>query len=242
MKVRQPIPTCDYSKGNIAGRRKYTFWGELVDASDFDWWYALRVLRDCSDLVSVGWRPPPSGKIGEQIILNFLLIAERGIEYIGKSELHEKQIRKGRLVASSCASETLIAMKTLAACEAIPHSSLRPLAISLCRLINNAETAISSVSNLESYQLQEGDALLEKEILTQQSFVASNSAELLSVLLEKEATACSVADVLLEAVSIDLSAEITENNRAEVEECAKTATVAIRALSCAMWGQCILHY
>jgi hypothetical protein len=237
MKVSQPNSTCDYTRGGTAERRKYTFWGELVDTSNFDWWYALRVLRDCSDLVSVGWRPPPSVKIGEQIILKFILIAERGIKYIGKSESHEKQIRKGRLVACSCASETLIAMKALTAREAIPQSSLRQLAISLCQLIYNADTAISSVPNSKSYQVQEGDALLEKEIFTQQSFVASNAAELLSELLEMESTVCPVADVLLEAVSIDLGVEITEVNRAEVEECAKISTVAIRALSCAMWGQ-----
>jgi len=246
IKMSQPGSACDYAERNVAERRKFTFWGELIDASSFDWWYTLRVLRDCSDLVSVGWRPPPSERTGEQIILNLILLAERGVEYFanetnGKSELHDEQIRKGRLVACSCASESLVAMKTLAAREVIPQSALRPLVVSLCRLIYTAETAISSVSNCESDTVQEGDALLEKEILIQQTFVASSSAELLSVLLARETTACPTTEVLMEAVNIDLSVEITENNRVEVEKYAKIASVAIRALSSAMWGQFVMH-
>lgn len=245
MKVNRRRTACIYPKGNVTERRKFTYWGELVDASSFDWWYTLRVLRYCSDLVSSGWRPPPSEKIGEQIILNLILMAEQGIKYFSVEnngrELHKKQIQKERLVACSCASESLVTMRTLAAREAIPQSVLRPLAISLCRLIYFSETIVSSDSNFESVLVEEGDALLEKEILTQQSFVASNSEELLSVLLTKESTACATSEVLLEALTADFSVEITEINRAEVEECAVIATVAIRALSSAMWGQCIFH-
>ena len=249
IKLSQPSSAHPRTEEDTTEGRKFTYWGELVDGSNFDWWYTLRVLRDCSDLVSSGWRPPPSERIGERIILSLILIAERGISYFvdknnGKIELHEEQVRKGQLVACSCASECLVALKTLAAHEVIPQSALPSLALSLCRLLHTAESLISScVSNCERDPIQEGATLLEKEILTQQSFVALNSTKLLAVLLASETTACSTTEVLLESMNINLSVDITENMHAEMEDCAKVASVAIRALSTAMWGKpCCITY
>lgn len=217
--------------------RKFTFWGEMVTLQD-DWWYTLRVLRDCSDLVSAGWRPPPTGRIGEGIVLFLISIAERGITHLAgsnglKKELPEEQIRKERLVACSCASESLVAMKTLASREVIPQGALRPLAICLCQLISAAETSSNGSGKIQ----EEDDALFEKEILTQRTFVASSSAELLWVLLSSEATSCPTTDALLDAIDMDLSTEITDDNRGYVESCVVIACGAIRALSAAMWGK-----
>jgi len=216
--------------------RKFSHWGDIVDSRRVDWWYTLRVLRDCSDLVSAGWRPPPKS-IGEGIILSLISIAERGISHLAgdsemKREMPEEQIRKERLVACSCASESLVAMKTLASRDVIPQAALRPLATSLCRLISSAETPISSVSSHGSKEV----ALFEKEILTQRTRVASVSAELLWVLLSNEGTSCSTTDALLDAIDMNLHVEITDQNRAHVEESVSIASGAIRALSAAMWG------
>ena len=221
--------------------RKFSLWGEIVDIS-IDWWYTLRVLRDCSDLVSAGWRPPPSGRIGEGIILSLISISERGISHLARDNAIERemtidQIRKERLLACSCASESLMAMKTLASREVIPQATLRPLATSLCQLISAAETAASSLSSCGSKPCEE-DVLLEKEILTQRTSVASNSAELLWVLLSNESTNNATTDALLDAIDIDLHVEITDANRAYVEERVVMACGAIRALSAAMWGKC----
>ncbi|KAL9191186.1 hypothetical protein ACHAXT_000892 [Thalassiosira profunda] len=221
---------------------KFSYWGELVDLSRVDFWYTLRVLRDCSDLVSAGWRPPPSGRVGEGIILNLISIAERGITHLTSDDdvtqkMPEEQIRKERLVACSCASESLVSIKTLASRDVIPQATLRPLAISLCQLISAAETPISSVSSTESEEAQEEDALLyEREILTQRTFVASNSAELLWVLLSNEGTSCPTADALLDSIDMNLHHDITVENRVDVEESVIVACGAIRALSAAMWG------
>ena len=224
--------------------RKFSLWGEIVDSGRVDWWYTLRVLRDCSDLVSAGWRPPPSGRIGEGIILRLISIAEKGISHLAgdndtKQEMPEEQIRKERLVACSCASESLVAIKTLASRDVIPQATLRPLATSLCKLISAAETTISSgsTSSWGSEEAREEDALFEKEILTQRTFVTSNSAELLWVLLSNEGTSCPTTDALLDAIDMDLHVEITDENRAYVEERVVIASGAIRALSAAMWGQ-----
>jgi len=124
------------------------------------------VLRDCSDLVAAGWRPPPTGIIGEGIILSLISIADRGASHLAEdSEMRRampvEQITKERLVACSCASESLVAMKNLASREVIPHATLRPLALCLCQLISAAETTMSSVSSSggSSYESQEEDAM-----------------------------------------------------------------------------------
>lgn len=223
--------------------RKFSYWGDLVH-NQADWWYTLRVLRDCSDLVSAGWCPPPSGEVGEGIILRLISIAEKGITHLSgynetKIGLSEQQIQKERLVACSCSSESLVAMKTLASREVIPQGALHSLAISLCQLISAAESPLSSsCQDSGSDDVEEKEnALFEKEILTQRTFVASQSAELLWVLLSTETTSCPTTDALLDAIDINLSAEITDDNRSQAEECIVIACGAIRALSAAMWGK-----
>ncbi|KAL7543186.1 hypothetical protein ACHAXR_012599 [Thalassiosira sp. AJA248-18] len=213
--------------------KRFSLWGEIVDLSNIDWWYTLRVLRDFSDLVSAGWRPPPSGRIGDGIISSLIGIAEKGISHLAddddkKKQMPEEQIRKERLVACSCASEALMAIKNLASRDVIP--AVRPLAISLCQLISAAETPISSVPSYGE------DALFEKEIRDVRTFVASNSAELLWVLLSNEGTSCLTTDALLDAIDMDLQLEVTDENRKLVEERVVIASGAIRALSAAMWG------
>lgn len=234
IKMDQSVTPYSCAEGEMTDCGKYTYWGEVVDNSSFDWWYTLRVLRDCSDLVSAGWSP--SGRVGERIILNLISIVERGLSFLVEGSDLMRGIRKGRLVACSCLAESLIAMKTLASREEIPQSALRPLATALCQAISAAETPITSDVNCGSDVVQEEDIILEKEILTQQTFFASNSAELLWVLLARENTACPVTDVLLDAVNIDLHVVITDDNRAEVNRCAKISRVAIRTLSAALWG------
>jgi len=214
--------------------RKFSFWNDLVD-NQIDWWYTLRVLRDITDLVSAGWRPPTSGDIGVGIIEILISISEGGLVHLD-SGLLEDQIRKERLVACSCSSESLVTMKTLASRDALPQESLRPLALSLCQLISAAESpsSVSSSSGSEGIQAH-SDAMFENEILTQRTFVAANSAELLWVLLSNENTACPTVDALLDAIDI-INVEISDDNRVEVETGIAIACGAMRALSAAMFG------
>jgi len=60
------------SEMEYSNMRKYSLWEEIVDVSRVDWWYTLQVLRDCFDLASAGWRPPPAGRIGEEIVLGLI--------------------------------------------------------------------------------------------------------------------------------------------------------------------------
>lgn len=226
--------------------RKFSLWGEIVDSERVDWWYTLRVLRDCSDLVSAGWRPPPSGPIGEGIITRLISIADKGIHLAGRSvikeEMPEEQVRKERLVACSCASESLVAIKTLASRDVIPPVVLPPLALSLCQLLSAADTptpasSVVSSSGGSSLEARDEDALFEKEIMTQKSFVTSNSAELLWVLLSNENTSCPTTDALLDAIDMDMGIEITDENHGHMKERCVIASGAVRALSAAFWGQ-----
>ncbi len=231
------LPTCPPKvEINESSRRKYSFWGDLVDNISFDWRYTLRVLRDCSDLVSAGWTPPPS-VLGEEIINYLILIAERGVLQLdgGKNhfskEMPVEQIRKERFVACSCASESLVSLKTLASREVLPHAGLRSLVAFLCQLISTSETTSCGSG------VQENGSLFEEEILIQRTHVASNAASLLWILLSAESTSCQTTDALLDMMDLDLSIEVTHENRAQVEECVKRASGAIRAMSAAMWGQ-----
>ena len=145
-------------------------------------WYTLLVLRDCSDLASAGWRPPPSGKIGDEIILSLISIAEGGLAGVShtRQEIPEQQTRKERLVACSCASESLATIKNLATRDVLPRAMVMPLVTSLCHLLSAAETTISAHPNVESVEEHAEDTMFDKEILTQRNFVASNSAEIVS--------------------------------------------------------------
>lgn len=220
--------------------RKFSLWGDIADDRRVDWWYTLRVLRDCSDLVAAGWRPPPHGQVGEGIILILISIAEKGISHLAvdddiKQEMTEERIRKERLVACSCASESLVAIKTLASRDVIPIATIRPLALSLCQLLSAAESTVSRSLGTEIETPFE-DAMFENEIRNQMTLVSSNSAELLWVLLSNDNNACPTTDALLDAIDLDLSVEITEENIWLVQKSVVTASGAIRALSAAMWG------
>ena len=228
---------------------QFCWWGDVVDVSRIDWWYTLRVLRDCSDLVLAGWCPPPSD-IGSEIILSLISIAEQGLGHLSgtyrtQQEMTEQQIRKERLVACSCASESLAALKNLASRDAIPHEALEPLVTSLCRLLSAAETTISALPSNVSDQEQVEDANFDntaiESIVTAQkeirTFVASNSAEILWVLLSNEGTACPTIDALLYAIDVNLSLVDSDTRHEILEEDVLAAGGAIRALSAALWGE-----
>ncbi|KAL7436370.1 hypothetical protein ACHAXM_005149 [Skeletonema potamos] len=204
---------------------EYSYWGELVDLTTVDWWYTLKVLRDCSDLVTAGWCPPPTGHVGGEIVFSLVSIAAQGLDIIFEATEDEEQLQKERLAAASCASETLGALKNLALRDVLPSDSLYKLVTSLCHFLSAAEST-SSDSNEEA-----AGAMFEKEILAQRQFVAASAAELLWILLSSEETACTTTDALLDAIDIDLSK--TEN--LSDEDCARAAG-AIRALSAALWG------
>lgn len=216
---------------------RYTRWGDLVDLTRIDFWYTLRVLRDCSDLVSAGWCPPPT-IVGESIVMSLLNIAERGLVYLledssDKQGMDEEQVRKERLVACSCSSESLVALKVLAARDDLPEQVITAVSISLCRLLSATETkSPSSVSENGE------EALFDKEIQTQRGYIASTSAELLWVLLSSDATACQAADALLDVIDLDFHSIFANLERRQVEECVKIASGAIRALSASFWGKC----
>ncbi len=230
------LPTCQPKvETNEPRRRKFSFWGDLVNNISFDWRYTLRVLRDCSDLVSAGWTPPPS-VVGEEIIHYLILIAERGILQLDgenhfSKEMPVEQIRKERFVAFSCASESLVSLKTLASREVLPHAGLRSLVAFLCQLISMSETTSCGSG------VQEDGFFFEEEILTQRTHVASNAASLLWILLSAESTSCQTTDALLDMMDLDLSIEVTHENCAQVKECVKRASGAIRTISAAMWGR-----
>lgn len=221
---------------------KVSYWKDVADLSRIDWWYTLRVLRDCSDLVSAGWCPPPS-TLGMNIVSLLVSIAEKGLTHLANAcageGISEQQIRKERLVACSCASESLAALKSLASRDVLPHVALHPLVTTLCRLLTAAEQTISTLPSDGSVEEQEEDALFQVEIVTQRTFVASNSAELLWVLLSNEGTSCPTIDALLNAIDIDLFPSDYEKCR-DSEERVLAAGGAIRALSAALWGE-LLH-
>lgn len=215
---------------------RYTRWGDLVDLTRIDFWYTLRVLRDCSDLVSAGWCPPPT-VVGESIVMSLLNIAERGLVYLledssDKQGMDEEQVRKERLVACSCSSESLVALKVLAARDDLPEQVITAVSISLCRLLSATETkSPSSVSENGE------EAMFDKEIQTQRGYIASTSAELLWVLLSSESTACQAADALLDVIDLDFHSIFANLERRQVEECVKIASGAVRALSASFWGK-----
>ena len=229
-------------------RRKFSFWGDVVGSEGVDWMYTLRVLRDCSDLVSTGWRPPPSGPVGEGILLILISIAEKGMSHLsenGDKEMPGQQIHKERLVACSCASESLVAMKNLATRDvipsAIPMATLQPLTITLCKVISSAEvtTSLGSSSDVVPEEARADDASLEKEVFAQRMMVTSNAAELLWLLLSNEETSCPTTDALLDVIDMDLR---DADNLMHAQEHAIIASGAIRALSAAMWGQLIVEH
>eukprot|EP00804_Cyclotella_cryptica_P007102 CCRYP_014537-RE/>CCRYP_014537-RE protein AED:0.03 eAED:0.03 QI:291/1/1/1/0.9/0.81/11/143/2162 len=218
-------------------RVKFSYWDQLVDASRKDWWYTLRVLRDCSDFVSSGWCPPPSG-VGNEIVSLLISIALEGLYLFGSfprfdTGLQEEQICKERLVACSCAAESLATLKNLAARDVLPLDSIDLLSISLCRLLSQSEKIISSLSKANDESSQSNDTMFEKETFTQLTFVASNSAELLWILLSTESTCCSTCDALLNLIDDELLRENLDSNR---EDIILTASGAVRALSAALWG------
>eukprot|EP00984_Skeletonema_dohrnii_P019310 scaffold9198_cov137-Skeletonema_dohrnii-CCMP3373.AAC.3 len=215
----------DSTKSNDESGVEFSYWGELVDLTTIDWWYTLKVLRDCSDLVAAGWRPPPTGQVGEEIVLSLVSIAEQGLDILFEATEDEEQLQKERLAAVSCASETLMALKNLALRDVLPSDSLYKLVTSLCHFLSAAESSPSDLNE------EAAGAMFQKEILAQRQFVAASAAELLWILLSSEDTACTTTDALLDAIDIDLS----KTGKLSDEDCARAAG-AIRALSAALWG------
>lgn len=214
----------DSTKSHDGNGVEFSYWGELVDLTTIDWWYTLKVLRDCSDLVAAGWRPPPTGQIGEEIVLGFVSIAEQGLQVLFDATEDEEQLQKERLAAVSCASETLMALKNLALRDVLPSDSLYKLVTSLCHFLSAAEST-------PDMNEEAAGAMFQKEILAQRQFVAASAAELLWILLSSEDMACTTTDALLDAIDIDLS----KTGNLSGEDCARAAG-AIRALSAALWG------
>ena len=129
----------------------------------------------------------------------------------------------------SCAAESLALLKNLASRDVLPLQSVDMLATSLCRLLTTSEKAISD--------LESNNATFEDEIVIQRTFVASNSAELLWILLSTESTCCPTCDALLNLIDGQVS---QENQNAAIDETG--ATSAVRALSAALWGKkCFLR-
>lgn len=251
-------------------RVKFSYWDQLVDASRKDWWYTLvrhiniehsvmefyvsfiqqplfpcyskRVLRDCSDFVSAGWCPPPSG-VGNEIISLLISIALEGLSLFGSfprmdTGLQEEQFCKERLVACSCAAESLATLKNLASRDVLPLDAIDLLSKSLCRLLSQSERIISTMSKANEDPSRSKDTMFDKETFTQRTFVASNSAELLWILLSTESTCCSTCDALLNLIDDEL---LTENLDLTRDDTFLTASGAVRALSAALWGENVFH-
>ncbi len=190
------------------------------------------MLRDCFDLASAGWRPPPAGRIGEEIVLGLIKIAEDGLfaNSCSHHTLPVQQTQRERLLACSCAAESLASLKSLASRNVLPDSTVTPLASSLCRLLSAAETDISKSSECE----QTEDTGFDKGISTQKTYVASNSAEILWIMLSNENTSCQATDALLEAIDVDLSFDESDRENKNVNDSIYSASGSIRALSAAV--------
>ena len=63
----------------------------------------------------------------------------------GGPERSPQQVLKERLVAYSCASESLAAIKSLASRDVLPEATVGTLVTALCRLLSKAETGISAL-------------------------------------------------------------------------------------------------
>jgi hypothetical protein len=191
--------------------------------------------------VSAGWCPPPSG-VGNEIISLLISIALEGLSLFGSfprfdTGLHEEQFCKERLVACSCAAESLATLKNLASRDVLPLDAIDLLSTSLCRLLSQSEKIISSMSKANDDSSQSND-IFDKETFTQRTFVASNSAELLWILLSTESTCCSTCEALLNLIDEELLTENLDLNR---EDNILTASGAVRALSAALWGENVFH-
>ena len=246
--------TSETTNEHISGIQvKFSYWNDLVSLSSKDWWYTLvriqyflclylfqlknlflilysfswkllcclkRVLRDCSDLVSSGWCPPPSDT-GFRICSLLVKIALDGNAMASSFNVDSSRddvLPDEEICRESCAAESLALLKNLASRDVLPLQSVDMLATSLCRLLTTSEKVIS---DLESH-----NATFEEEIIVQRTFVASNSAELLWILLSTESTCCPTCDALLNLIDD------------EVMDGAG-ATSAVRALSAALWGRIV---
>lgn len=184
-----------------------------------------RVLRDVSDLVSSGWCPPPSG-VGNKICRLLVAISMEGLFPILDSS-QEDILPDEEICRESCAAESLALLKNLASRDTLPLESVELITSSLCRLLSASEKALSAITNADS--VNSPKATMEEEIIIQRTFVASNSAELLWILLSTESTCCPTCDALLNLIDKRL---VPGNDGADESG----AVSAVRALSAALWG------
>lgn len=194
-----------------------------------------RVLRDISDLVSNGWCPPPSS-VGNRICTLLVQIALDGLSPIIGDSSEEDILPDDEICRESCAAESLALLKNLASHDVLPLDSVELIASSLCRLLSASEKALSSAATTGD---STNNATMEEEIIIQRTFVASNSAELLWILLSTERTCCLTCDALLHVIDSRIESE-SENVDSDNEGGAANksdAISAVRALSAALWGK-----
>jgi hypothetical protein len=131
----------------------------------------------------------------------------------------------------SCAAESLALLKNLASRDVLPLDSVDLIATSLCMLLRASEKALSSTAIDES--IHSNNATLEEEIAIQRTFVASNSAELLWILLSTDRTCSPTCDALLNLIDCRINAEKPDPDSEETGG----AISAVKALSAALWGR-----
>jgi hypothetical protein len=135
------------------------------------------------------------------------------------------------VIHESCAAESLALLKNLASRDALPIDSVNMLATSLCRFLSASETSIANIELIDS-------STLEEEVVMQRTFVASNSAELLWILLSTESTCCETCDALLNLIDSKLTSDEYNPDSALDES---GAISAVRALSAALWGKIYIY-
>ena len=179
-----------------------------------------RVLRDCSDLVSSGWCPPPSST-GNQICILLVEIAMNVSSSPNDGGSNIALLPDEEICRGSCAAESLALLKNLASRDLLPPETVDLLAKSLCRLLSESEKAISD------------QFINDEEMTIQRTFIASNSAELLWILLSNESTCCSTCDALFNLIDNKLA----DLESAETNDDGDGAVSSVRALSAALWGK-----
>ena len=197
-----------------------------------------RVLRDISDLVSSGWCPPPS-EVGNAICTTLVQIALDGLRLIDddsgdEAMMTEEEFASEQLIRESAAAEALALLRNLASRDVLPLVSIDMLVSSVCRLLSHSEKTISTF--IPNDGTKSNDTTLEEERTVQQTFVASNSAELLWILLSTESTCCPTCDSLLSLIDSTGAPENRDAANAGIRV-NETASSAVRALSAALWGE-----
>lgn len=198
-----------------------------------------RVLRDISDLVSSGWCPPPS-EVGNTICSILVHIALDGLRLNNDDSgdqilMSDEEFASEQLIRESAAAEALALLRNLASRDVLPLVSIDMLVSSVCRLLCYSEKTISSPMTNDTTG-NSNSTTLEEERAVQRTFVASNSAELLWILLSTESTCCPTCDSLLNLIDTTGVSENRDAANAGIRA-DETAISAVRALSAALWGK-----